>query len=190
MWGIEKKKAHCVNSCSHRCLCWNADRAHAGRAGRPVAKEARERQRGRRRLKQRYQTMPDNLCTFHLFSLVLVASPLSSPFPRSTLAPPLFCSFSVPRSRPRSSSRALTLPCSSRLYSLLVSILFNLPHRCSVATLLSHTRCTNLATTPSLPRPRCVILAVPHSLPHPRCLTLTASPCSNLSSSHPSHCWL
>ena len=69
------------NSCSHRCFCCDADRA-----GRPVAKEARELQRRRSRLKQRYQTMPDNLCTFHLFWLLPPC--LSSSFPHSTLAPP------------------------------------------------------------------------------------------------------
>ena len=62
--------------------------------------------------------------------------------------------------------------------------------RCIVATLLPHTRCTTLAATPSLRHPRCLTFVVPHSLPHPRCLTLAAPSCSNLSSPHPSHCWL
>ena len=62
--------------------------------------------------------------------------------------------------------------------------------RCIVVTLLSHTRCTTLAATPSLRHPRCLTFVVPHSLPHPRCLTLAAPSCSNLSSPHPSHCWL
>ena len=110
-------------------------------------------------------------------SLVLVAFPLSSPFPRSTLAPPLFCSFSVPRSRPRprsrSSSRTLTLPRSSRLYSLLVSILANL---LSILVALWSPYCLTLAAPPLLPRPRCVILAASPSLSHTRCLILAALP--------------
>ena len=109
-------------------------------------------------------------------SLVWVAFPLSSPFPRSTLAPPLFCSFSVPRSRPRprSSSRTLTLPRSSRLYSPLVSILVNLPPplQCGhpiVPHSLHHPCCHALAASPSLPHPRCPTLTATPSLPYPRC---------------------
>ena len=48
--------------------------------------------------------------------------------------------------------------------------------------------CLTLVAPPLLRHPRCPTLVVPHSLPHPRCITLAASPCSNLSSSHPSHC--
>ena len=132
----------------------------------PVAKEARELRRGRSRLKQRYQTMPDPL-HLHLFWLL----PPLLPFPRWTLAPPLFCSFSVPRSRPRShsrpSSRALTLPRSSHLYSLLVSILVNL---------LSPLHHDHPIVSHSLHHPCCHALAASPSLPHPRCPTLAASP--------------
>ena len=106
-------------------------------------------------------------------SLVLIAPPLSSPFSRSTLAPPLFCSFSVPRSRPRSSSRTLTLPRSLRLYSLLVSILANL---LSILVASWSPYCLTLAAPPLLPRPRCVILAASPSLSHTRCLILAALP--------------
>ena len=114
-------------------------------------------------------------------SLVLIAPPLSSTFSRSTLAPPLFCSFSVPRSRPRprsrSSSRTLTLPRSSRLYSLLVSILVNLPPplQCGhpiVPHSLHHPCCHALVASSSLPRLRCPTLVASSSLPYPRCTIL------------------
>ena len=142
----------------HRCFCCDADRAHADRVGRPVAKEARELQWERSRLKQRYQTMPDNLCTT---------------FPRSTLAPPRFCSFLVPRSRPRpcSSSHTLTLHRFSRPYSVRVSILANL---LSILAALWSPYCLTLADPPLLPRPRCAILAAPPLLSHTRCPILAA----------------
>ena len=181
----------CVNSCNHRCFA-DADRAHADRADRPVAKEARELQRGRSRLKQRYQTMPDPL--LHP-SLVLVAFPLSS-ISISTVdisTSPLL--FVLGPSFSSSSSFSFFFSCThtpSFLASLLSPCLNPrqppLTVACIMITMLSHIRCTTLAATPSLPHPRWSTLVAPPSLPHPRCLTLAAPSRSNLSPSHPPHC--
>ena len=119
------QRLRCFCCCCHRptvaaIVAQLTDRADADRADRARC----ERGGGTAsRLKQRCQTMSDLL--LHP-SLVLVPLPLSSPFPRWTLAPLLFVlgpSFSASSSFSFFFSRTHTP--LSLAYSLLVSILVN-----------------------------------------------------------------
>ena len=119
----------------------------------PVAKEARELRRGRSHLEQRYQTMPDPLCTLHLFWLLFSSLP---PFPRSTL--------SIIPSFVRSRSLVLGL--------VLVLVLL-LAHSHSLVLRISILSLPQPSSASSHPPPRIMVTTLSHSLHHPCCITLS-----------------